>query len=179
MLSAAGTVQSVDDIRSAKWMKLVSQRRRAGAVGDPQPADARDRPHARGCGTSCSASGYEASRTAVALGHRVVPIFGLTDDDPDDHEGFVDDGAGCPVRRCRCSRHAHDGATRLDEGPAQRGRRNQRCRRWPLDGRFGTAHATNAVIVEVAHRIERHEVEPAPENLATLRELADHHSPVG
>ncbi|GAA1680181.1 ketopantoate reductase family protein [Microbacterium lacus] len=76
VLSHAGTVAITDDIRSAKWMKLVAN---AGelvpsAILDAALADAVLLPGVHEFMVEC---GKEAARAALADGSHLVPIFGL------------------------------------------------------------------------------------------------------
>lgn len=89
ILSAAGTVEVVEHIRSSKWMKLSVNAAELvpSAILDLPLLDARVLP---GMHDFMLAAGREAVRTAVALGHGVVPIFGLTDVDPEKPEAFLD-----------------------------------------------------------------------------------------
>jgi 2-dehydropantoate 2-reductase len=89
VLGAAGTVAVVDDIRSAKWMKLSVNAAELvpSAILDLPLLEARRLP---GMHDFMLAAGREAVRTAVALGFGVVPIFGLTEVDPARPEAFLD-----------------------------------------------------------------------------------------
>ncbi len=89
LLQHAGVVEVVDDIRSAKWMKLVvnSAELVPSAICNLPLLDAARLP---GMDDFMRRAGKEAIRTAVAAGQSVVPIFGLTDVDPADPESVVD-----------------------------------------------------------------------------------------
>lgn len=89
ILGAAGTVEVVEHIRSSKWMKLSVNAAELvpSAILDLPLLEARVLP---GMHDFMLAAGREAVRTAVALGHGVVPIFGLTDVDPEKPEAFLD-----------------------------------------------------------------------------------------
>jgi 2-dehydropantoate 2-reductase len=87
-LRHAGTVEITDDIRSAKWMKLVVNAAEflpTAILGLPM-ADAVAIPGIREVMT---ASGAEAVRTALALGHRLVPIFGKSRVEVNDPEAYA------------------------------------------------------------------------------------------
>ncbi len=89
LLSLAGTVEVVDDIRSAKWMKLVvncAELVTSACLDLPLLEAAR----VPGMHDFMVRAGQEAVRTSVDLGHRVVPIFGLADVDPTRPEEFVE-----------------------------------------------------------------------------------------
>jgi Ketopantoate reductase len=80
VLRHAGTVAVVDDILAAKWMKLVSNSSvlvPTAALGIPM-ADALAVPGMRELMTR---AGQEALDVGQALGHPILPIFGLTADD--------------------------------------------------------------------------------------------------
>jgi 2-dehydropantoate 2-reductase len=89
LLGAAGTTEVVDDIRSAKWMKLVvnAAELTPSAIVDLPLLEAAKLP---GMHDFMVAAGKEAVRTALAVGSRVVPIFGMTDVNPQDPEAFFD-----------------------------------------------------------------------------------------
>ncbi len=77
ILRHAGTVEITDDIRSAKWMKLIAN---AGelvpsAILDLPLADAAALPGVKDFMIEC---GREAARATLADGCTLVPIFGMT-----------------------------------------------------------------------------------------------------
>jgi 2-dehydropantoate 2-reductase len=76
VMKAAGTVSVTDDIRSAKWMKLVANASELvpSAILNLPLAEAIAVPGMR---DFMLKAGQEAGRTAVALGHRLMPIFGV------------------------------------------------------------------------------------------------------
>ncbi|MGP3534098.1 ketopantoate reductase family protein [Microbacterium sp. RD1] len=81
-LAHAGTVEVREDIRSAKWMKLVAN------AGELVPSAILDLPLAEaaalpGVHEFMVACGREAAQAAVADGARLVPIFGLPSEDQD------------------------------------------------------------------------------------------------
>ena len=85
ILQHAGAVEIRDDIRSAKWMKLVVNASEflPSSILNLPLADAIKIPGMR---EVMLASGREAVRTGLALGHDLVPIFGSTrieENDPD------------------------------------------------------------------------------------------------
>lgn len=88
LLAASGTVEIVDDIRSAKWMKLVlnAAELAPSAILGLSIVDAAAHPGMRDVMLD---AGREAVDAALASGHRIVPIFGL-DIDPDRPEALVD-----------------------------------------------------------------------------------------
>lgn len=88
ILRAAGTVEVVDDIRSAKWMKLVLNAAELvpSAILNLAIPDAARLPGMR---ELMLEAGNEAVRAVAALGLHVVPIFGMDGVDPDRPEEFV------------------------------------------------------------------------------------------
>jgi len=169
LLALSGAVEIVEDIRAAKWMKLVSNATtlvttailglpmlEAGAV--PGMRDLMLR------------AGQEALDAGQAIGYPTLPIFGLTPEDMsrDDrivellletlYAGFVlPETTTTILHDWIKGRHSEvddiNGVVVAE-----------------LTGR-GTAAPVNATVVEVAHRIERGELKPDPANLALLNEL--------
>lgn len=79
ILSPAATTVVVEDIRSAKWMKLVANACELvpSAILDLPLADAIAQPGMHAFMLAC---GQEALDAALAQGQRIVPIFGADDD---------------------------------------------------------------------------------------------------
>ncbi len=74
-LRSAGTVEVTDDPRSAKWMKLVANAAEmlpSAILGVPLVAAL----HVEGMREVMDAAGTEALETALALGNKIVPMFG-------------------------------------------------------------------------------------------------------
>jgi len=170
LLRTAGTVEIVDDIRSAKWMKLVSNCTTlvtTAIVGLPM-IEAAQLPGMR---ELMIASGQEALDAGRAQGLQVLPIFGLKPEDVADYDKVVEilfdtlyAGFVLPDTK----------TTILQDW--EKGRRSEVGE---LNGeavRASEAHGlsapVNAAVVEVARRIERHELTPGPQNLDLLLELA-------
>lgn len=88
VLGSAGTVEVVDDILSAKWMKLVVNAAElvSAAIVDLPMVEATRLPGMR---EFMIQAGVEALRTAIDLGHRAVPIFGLSGSAGGDPEEYV------------------------------------------------------------------------------------------
>ena len=88
VLSAAGDLEIVSDIRSSKWMKLVANAAElvTSAILDLPLLDAIALP---GMHEFMTETGKEAGRTAVALGHKIVPIFGMNDIDTSSPDAFA------------------------------------------------------------------------------------------
>ena len=87
VLRHSGRVEISADIRSSKWMKLVANATELvpSAILDMTVMEAVEVP---GMHEFMVEAGREAARTAVALGHRLVPIFGLTEGEELDPETF-------------------------------------------------------------------------------------------
>ncbi|MFN8196482.1 MAG: 2-dehydropantoate 2-reductase N-terminal domain-containing protein [Nocardioidaceae bacterium] len=93
VLRHAGTVEVVDDIRSAKWMKLVAN------AGELVPSAILDAPLAEavripGVHEFMVECGKEAARAAIADGSTLVPIFGLTHDQVTGPDQYAEDLLG-------------------------------------------------------------------------------------
>ncbi|WP_448003111.1 ketopantoate reductase family protein [Agromyces bauzanensis] len=158
LLRHSGTVAVVDDIEAAKWMKLVSNCTllvTSAILGLPML----DALHTPGYRDVMIAAGNEALAVGVALGHPILPIFGLTPEeiaDPDEvvdimtdklFAGFVVPGATTTVLQdWRKGRHGE--VDDLNGHVVARG------------AEVGIATPVNAVVTELAHRIERGELDP-------------------
>lgn len=168
LLARAGKVEVVDDIRAAKWMKLVSNATTlvtTAILGEPMLA-ARKHEAMRDL---MVASGREALAAGLAQGHEVQPIFGLTAADLADRDGVVEKLLDVLyanfVLPTTSTTVLHDW---------RKGRRGE------VDDINGAVVAVlgpdrapvNAAVVEMAHRIERGELEPRLSNYAPLAELA-------
>lgn len=170
VLGECGTVAVVDDILAAKWMKLVSNASvlvTTASLGMPM-LDAIDVPGMR---EFMVRAGQEALDVGRALGHPVLPIFGLGPDDL-----AVPENVSETLLDTLYTNYVRPGATTTVLQDWRKGRRSEAG---DLNGtvcREGAAHGiatpVNAAVVEVARRIEAGELAPAPENFALLGELA-------
>jgi 2-dehydropantoate 2-reductase len=169
VLRHAGTVAIVDDIRSSKWMKLVVNAAElvTSAVLNLPLLEAARMP---GMHEFMLRTGTEAIRTAVAAGARVVPIFGMTDIDPDDPDLFVKRMLDAVYTQWSLP---HTLTTVLQDW--QKGRHSEVDE---LNGfivtesaRLGVAAPANQRTVDIAARIESGEREAGPANIELL--LAD------
>ena len=170
LLSHSGSVEIVDDIRSAKWMKLVSNATTlvtTAILGLPM-VDAMNRPGMRDL---MLRSGQEALVAGRARGHQVLPIFGLTAEDVQDVDRVVEVlldtlYAGFVLPQTKTTilqdwvKGRHSEVDDLNGAVVAAGQK------------YGFATPVNAAVVEVAHRIERHELEPGPGNVDLLLDLA-------
>lgn len=170
LLRHAGTVEVVDDILAAKWMKLVSNCTTlvtTAILGLPMLA-ALNEPGMR---ELMLRAGQEALDAGLARGHGIPPIFGLSPADVEDPDRVVEVlldtlYAGFVLEHTTTT-ILHDWLKgRHSEVDDINGLALSEARRHGLDA------PVNAAIVELAHRIERGELEPRPENLALLHELA-------
>jgi 2-dehydropantoate 2-reductase len=170
LLARAGSVEIVHDIRAAKWMKLVSNATTlvtTAILGVPM-LEAVKMPGMR---ELMLRSGQEALDTGTAIGHPVLPIYGLTGDDVRQSNRLVETlldtllaGFVLPQTKTTVLQDWIKGRrSEVDDlnglVVAERARR-------------GGKAPVNAAVVEMAHRIERRELVPGPHNLPLLRELA-------
>ncbi|MCP9970290.1 hypothetical protein LUX57_38145 [Actinomadura madurae] len=177
LLRHSGAVDVFADIRAAKWMKLVSNATAlvtTALLGLPL-ADAAAIPEMR---SFMIASGQEALDATVGLGNPVLPIFGMSEE--------ALGGPGAQVANLldtllRAFVVAGGKTTVLQDWI--KGRRSEVD---DVNGLVASTHRdlgsrapANEAVVEVAHRIERGEIEPRVENLGLLLELAaaDHRGP--
>jgi 2-dehydropantoate 2-reductase len=168
LLAHAGRTEIVDDIRSAKWMKLVSNATTlvtTAILGEPMLASLKH----EAMRDLMIASGREALAAGLARGYQIQPIFGLTAADLTDRDAVVEKlldalyaGFVLPTTTTTI---LHDWS---------KGRRSE------VDDINGQVVAelgpeaapVNAAVVEMAHRIERGELQPDISNYAPLAKLA-------
>ncbi len=167
VLRRSGSVDVVGDIRSAKWMKLVSNATTLVTTASLglSMADAEQTPGMR---ELMVASGQEALDAALADGASVVPIFGLTAADVGRPERVVDTlldtlYAGFIL--------PHTTTTVLQDW-----RKGRRSEVQELNGhvvriaeRHGLAAPVNAAVATLAREIELGTETPGPHNLPRLR----------
>jgi len=165
LLRHSGTVAHFDDIESAKWMKLVSNSTllvTSAILGLPML----DALHTPGYRDVMVAAGNEALAVGGALGYQVLPIFGLAEEEIVDRErivdvmtdklfaGFVVPGATTTVLQdWRRGPGRHSEVDDLNGHVAAKG------------AEAGVATPVNTAVTEIAHRIERGELEPVPANI--------------
>ena len=171
ILRHAGAVEIRDDIRSAKWMKLVANAAEflPSSILNLPLAEAVELP---GIYDLMKATGREAVRTAIALGHKLVPIFGeerIDANDPDHYAQVLFDAV-------------LTGWTRPDTKVAtlQDWIKGRRAEVDDINGlvvreqeRLGGEAPLNRQLVGIAHRIERGELAPDPSNAELLRSLLE------
>jgi 2-dehydropantoate 2-reductase len=168
LLAHAGKTEVVEDIRSAKWMKLVSNATTlvtTAILGEPMLASLKH----EAMRDLMIASGKEALAAGLAQGYEVQPIFGLTAADLADRDAVVETlldtlFAGF-VLPSTTTTILHDWS---------------KDRRSEVDDINGAVVAelgpeqapVNAAVIEMAHRIERGELEPKISNYTELAALA-------
>jgi 2-dehydropantoate 2-reductase len=166
ILSAAGTVDVVEDIRSSKWMKLVVNAAELvpSAIVDLPLLDAAELP---GMHDFMLAAGKEAVRTALALGHRVVPIFGLSGVDPRAPESFVEVMLDTVYTKWSLP---HTKTTVLQDWIKGRHSEVEEINGLVVreQARLGGSCPANQITVELARRIEQGDLKGSPDNAALL-----------
>jgi len=166
ILRTSGTVEVTDDILSAKWMKLV------GNAAEFLPTAILDMPMIAGLNVPgirevADAAGREALDTALALGNKIVPLFGmpgLEDHGPETYAAAVLDAimSGWALEDTRVALLQDWMKGRRGEGEDISGyvvRQQQR---------LGGHAPVNELLVELSGQIERGELKPGPENAELL-----------
>lgn len=172
LLRLAGRVEIVDDIEATKWMKLVSNATvlvPTASLGLPM-LDALAVPGMRELMLRC---GEEALRVGAAIGHPVLPIFGLDAAAVAAPErvvetlldtlyaGFVRAGATTTVLQ-DWTKGRHSEVDDINGTVAREGRR------------LGVPTPANDAVIAVAHRIESGELAPEAANLGRILAAAEH-----
>ncbi len=166
LLRLVGAVEVARDIRAAKWMKLVSNATTlvtTAILGVPM-LEAVAMPGMR---DFMLRSGQEALDAGRALGHPVLPIFGLSAADLADETAIVETLldtllAGFVLSTTKTTilqdwmKGRHSEVDDLNGLVAAE-----------LRG-LGRAAPANAAVVRLAHEIERHTRQPGPDNLPLL-----------
>ncbi len=166
VLRHTGTVAISDDIRSAKWMKLVAN------AGELVPSAILDAPLAEavripGVHEFMVECGKEAARAAIADGSTLVPIFGLTHDQVTGPDQYAEDLLGEVLERFS----RPDTLTTV----LQDWMKGRRAEVDDVNGlvvqvleAVGEKAPYNAHTVDLAHRIERGELARSRDNLDLL-----------
>lgn len=166
VLRHAGAVDVYDDIRSAKWMKLIAN---AGelvpsAILDLPLSDAIREP---GMYDFMLEACAEAAEVALASGNQLVPIFGLTDVDLSDPRGY----SKVLIDKVLTSFNP-DGLKVTVLQDWIKGRRGEVAEINGLVCELGALHGVatpaNAITVEIARRIESGELDRGTANAALL-----------
>ncbi|TDN92161.1 2-dehydropantoate 2-reductase [Microbacterium sp. BK668] len=166
LLRSSGRVETFDDIGSAKWMKLVSNASvlvPTAVLGAPML----DAIEVTGMRDLMLEAGREALAVGRARGHGILPIFGLTAQQIADEPAVVE-----TMLDVLYDRFVVPGATTTVLQDWTKGRRSEVD---DINGlvvaegrRLGVATPANERIVDVAHRIERGELDPSTGNAALL-----------
>ncbi len=169
LLRHSGSVSIVENIRATKWMKLVSNATTlvSTALLGVSMQEAAAVPAMRDL---MIRSGQEALDVGAALGHPVLPIFGLKEEDLCQSNRLVEmlldvllAGFTLPTTKTTVlqdwMKGRHSEVDDLNGVVAAEARR------------VGLRAPVNAAIVELAHRIEMGALKAAPENLPLLVEL--------
>lgn len=166
VMKASGAVSVTDDIRSAKWMKLVANASELvpSAILDLPLAEAIAVPGMR---DFMLRAGQEAGRTAVALGHRLVPIFGVAEAKGSTPEEYAEE----LLNGVLADYTLPDTRTTV----LQDWMKGRRAEIEEINGvvvsaqeNLGGSAPANARIVEVARRIERGTINADPSNVHLL-----------
>jgi 2-dehydropantoate 2-reductase len=168
LLSHSGVVEVVDDIGSAKWMKLVSNCTTlvtTAILGEPMLASLKH----EAMRNLMLAAGQEALDAGLARGYRIQPIFGLGVEDVAEPDRVVE--------RLLDTLYAGFVLPNTTTTILQDWGKGRRSEVDEISGlvvaELGPDRApVNAAVVELAHRIERGDLEPRLENYPTLAELA-------
>ena len=167
VLRHSGTVALVDDILAAKWMKLVSNASvlvTSASLGLPM-ADAIAVPGMR---ELMVRAGQEALDVGRALGHPVLPIFGL-----DPAALATPEKVSETLLDTLYTNFVRPGATTTVLQDWRKGRRSEAADLNGVVAREGAANGVptpvNDAILAVARRIEAGELEPSAANLDLLR----------
>jgi 2-dehydropantoate 2-reductase len=161
-LRSAGAVEITDDVRSAKWMKLVANAAEmlpSAILGVPLVAAL----HVEGMREVMDAAGTEALDSALALGNKIVPMFGqegIEDLPPERYSAALLDAvlAGWSLEDTKVAILQDWLKGRKGEGEEMSGLvvREQE--------RLGGDAPVNRMLVEISRRIESGELEPGIRN---------------
>jgi 2-dehydropantoate 2-reductase len=165
-LAHAGRVDVTEDILSSKWMKLVANAAEmvpSAILGVPLV----EALHVDGMREVMDAAGTEALDVGLALGHRIVPMFGqqgIEDLPPEAYSGALLDAvlSGWSLEDTRVAVLQDWMKGRHAEGEEINGLVVEQERR-----RGGRA-PVNERLMEVARRIERGELQPSIDNAELL-----------
>ena len=166
VLRHAGKVEITDDIRTAKWMKLVVNAAEClpSAILNLPLREAINVPGIREVMT---AAGIEAIRTALALGHQLVPIFGKSHVEENDPSHYATALLDTVLSEWTLpnTRVAH----------LQDWMKGRRAEVDEINGivvaeqqTMGGTAPVNAKLVDIAYRIERGDLKADPSNAALL-----------
>lgn len=169
ILAHSGTVEISADIRSAKWMKLISNcttLATTAVFGVPIMQGA----NTPGMREVMIRSGAEALTAGQDLGLRIEPIFGLTEEDVRSSNHLVE----LLLDKLVSSYVLEETITTV----LQDHMKNRKSEVGDVNGwvveeqeKRGKTAPVNAAILELSERIKRGELEPGPENLALVQSM--------
>lgn len=167
ILRCTGRVEVVDDIRSAKWMKLVVNAAELipSAIIDTALNDAARIPEML---EIMRAAGYEAMQAALADGATIMPIIGMAPVMSNNPERYVDE---IFAEVLRTFSREDTLTTSLQDWRKGRRAEVQEVNGWVVDilRAHGRDAPVNRRIVELAFEIEAGRARPEPANLARLQ----------
>jgi 2-dehydropantoate 2-reductase len=168
LLRTAGTVEVTDDIRSAKWMKLVVNAAELipSAIINLPLADAARAP---GMLEVMRAAGYEAMHAALADGAKMVSIIGMPPLTTNSPERYVDQ---IFEEVLKTFSKEDTLVTSLQDWRKGRRAEVQEVNGWVVDMLRSHGHSApvNQRVMDIAYEIERGEREAQPENSKLLIE---------
>ncbi|NYT33659.1 2-dehydropantoate 2-reductase N-terminal domain-containing protein [Rhizobium sp. WYCCWR 11128] len=176
LLRNSGTVEVTDDIRSAKWMKLVVNAAELipSAIINLPLADAARAP---GMLEIMRAAGYEAMQAALADGSKIVPIIGMPPVTTNHPERYVDQ---IFEEVLKTFSREDTLTTSLQDWRKGRKAEVQEVNGWVVDilRAHGRTSPINQRVMDVAFDIEAGKLEAHPDNSKLLIEayeaVADH-----
>lgn len=166
LLRHSGRVEVVDDIRSAKWMKLVVNAAELipSAIIDTALNDAARAP---GMLDVMRAAGYEAMQAALADGATIMPIIGMPPSMSNDPERYVDEIFEEVLRT-----FSREDTLTTSLQDWRKGRRAEvaEVNGWVVEtlAQHGRSAPVNQRVVEIAFQIEAGTLRPQPENIRLL-----------
>jgi 2-dehydropantoate 2-reductase len=168
LLRNSGTVEVTDDIRSAKWMKLVVNAAELipSAIINMPLGDAARWP---GMLETMRAAGYEAMHAALADGAKIVPIIGMPPVTTNHPERYVDK---IFEEVLTVFSQADTLTTSLQDWRKGRRAEIQEVNGWVVDilKEHGQSAPVNQRVMEIAYEIESGRLEAKPENSKLLLE---------
>ncbi len=169
LLAHSGTAVIASDIRSAKWMKLVSNCTTLAttAIFGVPIAVAADTPDMR---ELMLRSGAEALAAGRDLGYRIEPIFGLSEDEARNASDLVE----LLLDKLTSTYILPDTITTiLQDIMKNRKSEVDDVNGWVVEQqeRLGKTAPVNAAIVELTARIKRRELKPGRANLGVLKAM--------
>lgn len=168
LLRNTGIVEVTDDIRSAKWMKLVVNAAELipSAITNLPLADAARAP---GMLEVMREAGYEAMRAALADGAKVVPIIGMPPVTTNHPDRYVDQIFEEVLKTFSQSDTL---TTSLQDWRKGRRAEVQEVNGWVVDTlrKHGQSAPVNQRVMDVAFEIEKGKLQARPENSKLLIE---------